>query len=538
MSRRSIVTVHGVGNPKQGSVVAEFHRALKGVGIGSGYREDLIVDGTVYPRFVLNDGKVAEIIEVNWSDVQRPPKTPLGIIQHVISILASFLNLSAERFAHSGKPATLAKWYRVAFETVLVWCLYPPIVLLFLWTYENPMQQISIVVIATIAMVILTLYLKRFSRLFSAGYAWPLILAIVSLAHVTCIVSDTQLLKLSSYGYSLGQSATAVLGLLAVLEALVKRARGQRDYLLTRLAFLYVPFIMVSAIGAIIWSLSLYSAGALGGNSGRYKLWGNILLETLNYDLSLMEYVFASAVAIIGLLALVGVAKYVRSRSATGTRLRPGLVAQNWISRLLVWNPLILSIVSVCFLASAVFSEAQGGNTLDVLHVYTLSAMRALPFLPFVWGPLAILVDILGDITFYLLPSNTVLGISKETKERLRSVLEAVHEQTPDNTIVVVSHSQGSVIAIDLLGETPELECRLITLGSPIESLYSRFLFSTPNTRNDNFCSPNKWVNIYRGDDYVAGPIESWKVRNIEMENGGHTGYWRESYVAREVINI
>src|SRR5262249_48253666 len=155
-----------------------------------------------------------------------------------------------------------------------------------------------------------------------------------------------------------------------------------REYLLTRLAFVYIPFVAISALGAIIWSCALYAAGTFGGNPDRYNQWGRIFLEALNYDLAFTEFVFGSAVALMGLLAIAGVARYALSRTTTELKLTPGLVAQNWVSMLLTVSPLILVAVVVCFFANAWLPKDQTGDTHDVLRIYSLSAMRALPYVP------------------------------------------------------------------------------------------------------------------------------------------------------------
>jgi hypothetical protein len=48
------------------------------------------------------------------------------------------------------------------------------------------------------------------------------------------------------------------------------------------------------------------------------------------------------------------------------------------------------------------FQHGVGASGTEVLDVYRTSALRIIPFLGFLIGPLTIVVDILGDIVFFL----------------------------------------------------------------------------------------------------------------------------------------
>ena len=100
--------------------------------------------------------------------------------------------------------------------------------------------------------------------------------------------------------------------------------------------------------------------------------------------------------------------------------------------------------------------------------------------------------------------------------------------------MVVLAHSQGSVIAADVLGEYySSYEIDLITVGSPIDSLYHSFLgipiglgLGAPQTRV-------RWVNLYRSGDYIGDKIE--RAQSICIGSGGHTGYWTDKDVQERI---
>jgi hypothetical protein len=82
-------------------------------------------------------------------------------------------------------------------------------------------------------------------------------------------------------------------------------------------------------------------------------------------------------------------------------------------------------------------------------------------------------------------------------------------------TISLLAHSQGTVIGRDVLEGTRLTQ--FITAGSPLVSLYDRFLGIpvAPNSRCD-------WVNMYRLSDYIAGPLQQEGIRDVKVEKN----YW------------
>lgn len=128
-----------------------------------------------------------------------------------------------------------------------------------------------------------------------------------------------------------------------------------------------------------------------------------------------------------------------------------------------------------------------------------------------------------------------------------------IRSEHPDE-VVIVSHSQGTVMSVEALrggrlrarmqaeGVSP-CDINLVTMGSPTSHLYGFYftkdfdLKSTDPSKDvkDGIAS---WVNIYRVDDFVGteveGPTPDFPV-NEWVPAKGHTGYWTDDSVLRDL---
>ena len=145
-------------------------------------------------------------------------------------------------------------------------------------------------------------------------------------------------------------------------------------------------------------------------------------------------------------------------------------------------------------------------------------------------------------------------------RARARTVLRMVLNDHDPARLTVISHSQGTVIAIDSFAQAGvpyedkgRLAARLdgldhvdlITMGSPISHLYQHYF----PARYPSFVDPSwkflkstvrRWINLYRIDDYVGTDVEEtaegWrspgsKPENVRLAPGGHTAYWHQPRV-------
>jgi hypothetical protein len=107
--------------------------------------------------------------------------------------------------------------------------------------------------------------------------------------------------------------------------------------------------------------------------------------------------------------------------------------------------------------------------------------------------------------------------------------------------LVVVAHSQGSVIALDELthgwkgGGLPE-GVSFVTAGSPISHLYGHYF---PNIYSDwdepkwsaFFQRVGRWANFYRYGDYVGTKVKpptKCEFHETSLGAGAHTGYFSD----------
>ena len=148
---------------------------------------------------------------------------------------------------------------------------------------------------------------------------------------------------------------------------------------------------------------------------------------------------------------------------------------------------------------------------------------------------------------------------------RLKRILNFYRDQLGENrpNLVLVAHSQGTMIAIEVLND-PDLawirnqfrKVTLVTMGSPMKNLYQHYFRHLYPPLNQPFWSQlrqrvDRWINIYRVDDYVGREIDFPGPHDVAVyERGnvgtpteycnhavgprGHQGYWFD----REVLQI
>jgi hypothetical protein len=160
------------------------------------------------------------------------------------------------------------------------------------------------------------------------------------------------------------------------------------------------------------------------------------------------------------------------------------------------------------------------------------SSGRLVPWLILLIGPLGVVTDIVADVLFYALPRdrNFKLSIADAAEKRFKTLLQ----QIPLADTIFVAYSQGTVVAHAVLREMEVGPPLFITAGSPLSSLYHRFLNIKPQALEGT----SKWINFYRLSDYVAGKVEVSGVDNRVIESNyelGHFNYFEEADILDEV---
>jgi hypothetical protein len=95
------------------------------------------------------------------------------------------------------------------------------------------------------------------------------------------------------------------------------------------------------------------------------------------------------------------------------------------------------------------------------------------------------------------------------------------------DTIVVNSHSQGTVLAVDVLGRyAPTKVTALVTAGSPLRKYVDLFAWGNRVGRLQDIVTDEFWLNIYDPLDPVADPLEpsgEWRADDALPDPSPHT---------------
>lgn len=98
-----------------------------------------------------------------------------------------------------------------------------------------------------------------------------------------------------------------------------------------------------------------------------------------------------------------------------------------------------------------------------------------------------------------------------------------------DGRVVVVGHSQGSVLALDIVDEivggSPQTSVGLITCGSPLSSLYSTYFPTAfPLSKRDGIAQRVTWINCWRRTDPISTQVWTSAPIRSEARAAGSTG--------------
>jgi hypothetical protein len=139
---------------------------------------------------------------------------------------------------------------------------------------------------------------------------------------------------------------------------------------------------------------------------------------------------------------------------------------------------------------------------------------------------------------------------------RMLQILEHFRRQNSPRqdrpALTVVSHSQGTVIAIEVLN-SPRLawlresfsQIRLVTMGSPFTHIYQHYFSHSYPPLDQPYWSSlrqrvDAWINIFRVDDFVGTVIDfpdalrgggSCECLNFPIKRFGHNNYWSDKQV-------
>jgi pimeloyl-ACP methyl ester carboxylesterase len=144
--------------------------------------------------------------------------------------------------------------------------------------------------------------------------------------------------------------------------------------------------------------------------------------------------------------------------------------------------------------------------------------------------------------------------VRQRIERRFEEMIEALLSRGDKPNLLIVAHSQGTIITLDALRRRGWMERLLprvesltvITFGSPVTHVYQRYFpqlykpfDKTPSLVRLSEDKRVKWFNVYRVDDFVGTYIENSIPNfpvNIPAPHGGHTSYWQED-VMKELFN-
>lgn len=135
-------------------------------------------------------------------------------------------------------------------------------------------------------------------------------------------------------------------------------------------------------------------------------------------------------------------------------------------------------------------------------------------------------------------------------QDRFENTLLSLIESDPPDEVVIVAHSQGTVVAVEALRggrlhlamqtrKMTPISPDLITMGSPTDQIFGfyfakEFDLKSTEPSKDVTNGIAKWTNIFRVDDFVGtlvkGPNASFPT-NKWVGKKGHTNYWVDDAV-------
>lgn len=353
-------------------------------------------------------------------------------------------------------------------------------------------------------------------------------------------------------------------------------------------------------------------------------LWGQVIpmtwlaikestgtLENLTH----FTQVFDDAIPFLGVQMLMAVVVLVsltvvliryavwRSRSPKAAYLKgnkaPRLIIHPWMqSMMLLCTAAGVALVSSLWLMNTFANQGQGehqlsglASSLATVNGYAISVMVPLGglfvfFLTHLRPGFDMILDVVNH--FYFRPTNVSdvlddddeFDIAETTFEngklffsrrealhdRLRRILSHYRDQYDHQPeLVVISHSQGTMAAIETLNDK-DLDwlnnsfrsVTLVTMGSPFSHLYQHYFAHHYPALDEPFWvylnqRVDRWVNIFRVDDYVGNEIDfpapiqfesqpyttgtqayshQPEYLNIPVGPRGHVNYWAD----REVL--
>jgi hypothetical protein len=219
----------------------------------------------------------------------------------------------------------------------------------------------------------------------------------------------------------------------------------------------------------------------------------------------------------------------------------------------------------LCAAGSFMMGFGQTAQSLDSPWLLDIAIALTVAFAASVWTfrlHLGTAIDLVLDVlSHFRIADDAVVRATKPTQwmsmvARFQAVLQAGHDVVPWASVCVVSHSQGTMVAIDALGlfserspHTPlaaalrKTKIDLVTMGSPAQYLYEHYFPRCYGIKSKGAAPANiaSWLNIYRRDDFIGtriGAINGAFPQNVSIDPRGHTEYWSDKDVLAQLAPL
>ncbi len=281
--------------------------------------------------------------------------------------------------------------------------------------------------------------------------------------------------------------------------------------------------------------------------------------QSQHYWDGLYRHFALQSAAILILIVVAGVV--LGARGVWSLRHSPAGWPAQQAPRLIVAAPMALALftVAVMFFVFRAVIPFYGPMDIPLPHVFNayvlwIVAVAFVAAAHLLVPKLRNVLHVVMDVINHFRTKQGHFPVRERIAHRFRSVLQYVLAGDPPTHLLVIAHSQGTVITIDALlhpdcqdamrraGLRPE-NTRLATFGSPYTHLY-QFYFPAqyPPQPGDVILGPafGRWVNLFHIDDYVgtqvAGRPDADRPTNVALPAEwlmAHTDYWRDDVFRR-----
>lgn len=250
--------------------------------------------------------------------------------------------------------------------------------------------------------------------------------------------------------------------------------------------------------------------------------------------------------------------KYIRNidRNNYDSKIIPRIIVNNNIKNA-IFISLITSIVLSNIISFIIGADIRMPTYLREVFSFSLVITLIVSYAySYFWQNMSTALAIGKDIITYFRAEPATdhkwtFPLRDRIQRRFVVVVDAMIETEEPECVIFVSHSQGTIIAtkaieIMINDSFKNSKCgifrrkvkytKFITMGSPYEHIYGYYFPSEFMSKNIEKLNEGiqKWVNIFRTDDFVGTKIVSAEANwpeNMPVDANGHTGYWTDKQV-------